>query len=569
MADQGAENLIWAEALIDGLNTAGVLSAVISPGSRSTPLALAVCRHPDIQVWTQVDERCAAFFALGLAKYDQSPVAVIATSGSAPAHWYPAVIEANHSGIPLILLSADRPPELQGCGANQTIDQTHLFNRQTRGFFDPGPSLITTDGLEQIRELGVEAVHQALGQNPGPVHINLPLREPLVPETIPTPAYRQLDTPAPKQRQQVDTNQIDRILAIMSQGRGAIICGPSTHEEGLPQAISELARRLHLPILADPLSGMRFGAHGHFNIFSRYDSFLRNRRFVDRSRPEWVLRFGAMPVSKELMHYLQLSAPATILCAPRGDWPDPLHQTSEMVRTDPIDLCNKLMEADIQPNTSEWLEEFQQAEQQVASIQIANESDQPYEDLIIKDLIQAMPPDGILFSGNSLPIRQLDSWSGGTTKPIRIEANRGASGIDGNISTLLGIEAASGRQLFGLLGDLACYHDMNGLLASSGSNAVIVLLNNGGGGIFGLLPQAQLEHFEQHWLTPTGLDFSKMAELYRLNFHRIIRQSEFAPALEVAIAEPGLSLIELMIDRKQSLARHQAWIDLFMNFYCS
>jgi 2-succinyl-5-enolpyruvyl-6-hydroxy-3-cyclohexene-1-carboxylate synthase len=561
MKNQGTENLLWADALLDGLNSAGVTRVVISPGSRSTPLVLAADRHPNIHTWTLVDERSAAFFALGLARYNQTPVAVIATSGSAPAHWYPAVIEANHSGVPLILLSADRPPELQNCGANQTIDQTHLFNHQVRLFLDPGPATATPDGLKQIREVGVEAAHQALGQNPGPVHINLPFREPLIPETVPEPNYRDQYTPAPVQRQQMDTEQIGRITEIISKGNGLIICGPSAPEEGFAQAVAELGRRLHLPILADPLSNLRFGAHGHVNIFCHYDSFLRHQNFTARNKPTWVIRFGAMPVSKVLMQYLQQSTPATILCAPRGDWPDPLHQTGEMVRTNPVEFCNQLMESDLQPIADSWLAQFHREEQSTGSIHLANDLDHPCEDLIIKQLIHAIQDNSILFSGNSLPIRHLDSWSGSATKNIRIVANRGASGIDGNISTMLGLGATANQQLFGLLGDLAFYHDMNGLLSARDMDAVIVLLNNGGGGIFDHLPQAQLEQFESHWLTPTGLDFSKVAELYGLNFHRITRQSQFAPALESATAESGLSLIEVVIDREQAMIRHRTMLE--------
>lgn len=560
MCDQGDENLLWADALIDGLSAAGVQQAVISPGSRSTPLVLATDRHPTIRTWIQIDERCAAFFALGLAKHDQSPVALIATSGTAPAHWYPAVIEANHSGAPLILLSADRPPELQNCGANQTIDQTHLFNRQVRLFLDPGPATATPAGLKQIRELGVEAVHKALGQNPGPVHINLPLREALTPKATPEPSYSNNISPAPKQLLQIDAEQVDRIAEIISQGPGIIICGPTALEDGLAQAVAELARRLHIPILSDPLSNLRFGAHGHSSIISNYDGFLLHQAFVEKARPTWVLRFGAMPVSKSLMHYLEQSAPNTILCAPRGDWPDPLHQTREIVRSHPIDLCDRLMETDLQPATDKWLKQFQQAEQLTSAIQPSNDSDQTCEDLTVKELILTIPDGAVLFSGNSLPIRHLDRWSGNATKSVRIVANRGASGIDGNISTLLGLGAGSRKKVFGLLGDLAFYHDMNGLLAARGMEAVIVLLNNGGGGIFSHLPQAQLEQFESHWLTPTDLDFSKTAELYGANFHRITQQSEFRPALEFAIKEPGLSLLEVVIDRNHAMTRHLAWL---------
>ncbi len=561
MPDQGTANILWADALLDGLSAAGVRRVVISPGSRSTPLVLAASRHPDIQTWTLVDERCAAFFALGLAKYEQTPTALIATSGSAPAHWYPAVIEANHSGVPLILLSADRPPELQGCGANQTIDQTQLFNRQVRAFFDPGSAIATPDGLARIRALGIEAVHHALGQNPGPVHINLPFREPLVPETMPALNQQRHDIPAPSRQQSVDPEQLRRILDIISQGPGIIICGPDRPQKEFPRTITELAQYLRAPILADPLSNLRFGTHSHSNICSHYDGFLRNQGFAERNRPKWALRFGAMPVSKTLMQHLEQSTPETILCAPRGDLPDPLRQASVIVRTDSVELCNRLIQTKPGSIANGWLDSFQQAEQQVGSILLDSASDLPCEDMIIRELIQGIPEDSILFSGNSLPIRHLDSWSGSANKTMRIAANRGTSGIDGNISTLLGLEAASGRKIFGLLGDLACYHDMNGLLAAKEGNAVIVLLNNGGGGIFGHLPQAQLGQFETHWLTPTGLDFGKMAELYSLNFHRVTRLSQFSPALCAATNTSGPSLIEIIIDREQALARHRIWQD--------
>ena len=565
MSDPGSENLLWADALINGLTMAGVRRAVISPGSRSTPLALACSRHPHISTWTQVDERCAAFFALGLAKQNQSPVAVIATSGSAPAHWYPAVIEANHSGTPLLLLSADRPPELQGCGANQTTDQKHLFGHQVRAFFDPGPPRTGTEALEQIKDLGLEATHQTTGQNPGPVHINLPFREPLIPDPITPLSVNHTVITTPKIHLQPDQAQIARILEITSHGAGMIICGPDIPQDDFPPAVAELARRMGVPLLADPLSNLRFGIHGQSNIISRYDTFLRNRMFASEIHPEWVLRFGATPVSKTLLQYLEMSKPTTILCAPRGDWPDPLHHTSEMVRTEPLELCNSLMERSQSGFKPEWLQRFQLEEERVRQIHLGIPGDSPNEQLTIEQLIQSIPAGSTLFSGNSLPIRHLDSWSGSGAKPIRILANRGVSGIDGNISTLLGLGTGAETPIFGLLGDLACYHDMNGLLAAHDGDGVLVLLNNGGGGIFGYLPQAELDQFEQHWLTPTNLDFSKVAELYSLNFYRITQQSEFQPVLDTAIQEPGFSLIEVMIDREQSMARHRAWLDTIIS----
>ncbi len=539
-----------------GIAAAGARRAVISPGSRSTPLALAAARHPDIKTWTQVDERCAAFFALGLAKESSSPVVLVATSGSAPANWYPAVIEANHSGIPLILLSADRPPELQECGANQTINQTHLFNLQVRGFFDPGPARSGADALAQINSLGVKAAQLSSGTNPGPVHINLPFREPLIPAAIPTPKIGNDTTAGSRLQTLPDPAQIKRILAILSNGCGIIICGPSVPEEDFAPVVTELARRLHVPILADPLSNLRFGVHAQSNIICRYDAFLRQQEFVQYNRPDWVLRFGAMPVSASLAKYLKHSSATTILCAPRGDWPDPLHQTTEMVHCDAISLCNRIMAGEPTPGEDKLLNRFKQEEKRVGEICLGNDADLPFEDKVVEELIHTIPAGSTLFCSNSMPIRQLDSWSGSGVKPLRIMANRGASGIDGNISTMLGIAASSNSPIFGLLGDLACYHDMNGLLAAAYADGVAVVLNNNGGAIFGYLPQAGLEQFEQHWLTPTNLDFSKVAALFSLNFHRVTRQSGLSSALSAAIQEPGLSLIEVVLDREQSRSRH-------------
>jgi 2-succinyl-5-enolpyruvyl-6-hydroxy-3-cyclohexene-1-carboxylate synthase len=324
------------------------------------------------------------------------------------------------------------------------------------------------------------------------------------------------------------------------------------------EALIDLAERLACPILADPLSGLRFGGHAHGRIITRYDGFLRSQRFREQ-QPDWVLRFGAAPVSKDLLDYLEHAEPRTILCAPRGDWPDPLHQTREMVRSDPSLVCEALGACHLRAGPSTWWEHFSRAEQAVDQVQL-DPGPLPMEDRLIEELIGTLPANAILFSGNSLPIRQFDLWSGQGQKPLRILANRGASGIDGNVSTLLGLAAAGDRPVVGLLGDLAFFHDMNGLLFSRGLHAVIILLNNNGGGIFGMLPQAGLETFEQQWLMPTHLDFSHSARLYGLDYARIEQQGQFRSALERALAHPGVSLLEVMLQRERSLQYHRDFI---------
>ncbi len=557
-------NLQWAFALVDGLTTQGVHRAVISPGSRSTPLVLACERHPAVQTWVQIDERCAGFFALGLARCDARPVILVATSGSAPSHWYPAVIEASEQGTPLILLSADRPPELQGWHANQTTDQTRLFGPHVRVYENPGLPLSGAGAPGFIRMLGARAARQAQWPRPGPVHVNQPFREPLVPDL---PAIHDCEPPAQtrhdaRPRLMPDPRQIERVSSLLSDRPGVIVCGPAAEATGLAPAVSELGERLRCPLLADPLSGLRFGDHLHGGVLSRYDAFLRNPRTRSNLRPAWVLRFGHPPVSKSLQAYLgDPPDGGTVLVAADGDWPDPMHNTGELIQASPVEVCRALCIQDPAPAPADWLEAFQAADRRAEEEGFCSgKQETPFEGDIIADLLAALPPRSLLFCGNSLPIRALDTWSGTGTKPLGILGNRGVSGIDGNVSTLLGLAAGTeDGPVVGLLGDLAFYHDMNGLLAAEDHEGVIIVLNNDGGGIFGYLDQAELPGFERYWLTPTGLDLSRVAGLYDLAFHRVEKQTSFAPAFVKALEEPGISLIEVMLDRQYSMDRQRAY----------
>lgn len=556
MSDRARQNLLWCFHLLDGMAAAGVRHLVLSPGSRSTPLVLAAERHPRLRLHTLIDERSAGFFALGLARHDQTPAVLVATSGSAPAHWYPAVIEANRSQVPLLLLSADRPPELQDWGANQTIDQTRLFGTQVRAFHDPGPAQADADALRFIRQLGRKAVNQSRWPHPGPVHINLPLREPLVAEDLAIPACSEPDPAFPQPRPALDPAELADLGQRMNGRRGVIVCGPLPADPELAPSLAELSTRLGCPLLADPLSGLRCG--GAVQPLSGYDAFLRNRACRDRLRPDWILRLGTPPVSKTLLSYLDRQPQAQQwVVDPSGGWPDPLYR-SQRLRTDPARLCTALLQRKIAPAPDGWRTEWDHWERIAHAVVPARTAEAPVsEDGLITDLLDQLPADATLFSSNSLPIRQLDSWCRGRPEPMRIIANRGASGIDGNVSTLLGLAAAGARPLVGLLGDLALLHDCNGLLTAPGLQAVLVVINNGGGGIFGYLPQADLPDFAAHWLTPHGMDLAQLAALHRLPHRRVERQGEFGPALARALATPEVSMIEVMVDREYSQARHQ------------
>jgi len=553
-SDPAATTMRWALSLVDGLASAGVAHAVISPGSRSTPLALACEHHPAMRTWVVLDERSAAFFALGLAKADNRPVAVIGTSGSAPANWFPAVIEANYGATPLILLSADRPAELRECGANQTVDQTRLFGGHVRFAFDLGVAEASLAALRHVAQRARQAVDISRWPLPGAVHLNVPLREPLVPTMMPefsrTPSnavvYPRLTPPE---------HEIARLAGELSAQPGVIVCGATACSHTFPVAVATLAAKLNCPLLADPLSNLRFGDHDRSRILTRYDAFLRNRDFSDGHRPAWIMRFGALPVSKTLQHYLAAQDTARhVLVEPHGRWLDPLHLCSDLFHADPAALCEALAGEAMRAAPQTWMADFAAQENRAA----AYGAPLPLEAEIVRTLLKCMPSDAILFSANSMPIRDLDSFSGSAEKPLRIFANRGASGIDGNVSTALGL-AATGRKVVALLGDLACCHDSGGLSVARGLDITLVVLNNGGGGIFGYLPQAGLASFERLWLTPAGLDFEHMAKLYGLAFHRTEQPQDFEAALKQALEEPGAKLIEVPVDRGESLLRHHAY----------
>ncbi|MFA7318426.1 MAG: 2-succinyl-5-enolpyruvyl-6-hydroxy-3-cyclohexene-1-carboxylic-acid synthase, partial [Sulfuricella sp.] len=396
MAEAASENLVWASHLIHGLTAGGVTHAVISPGSRSTPLALACLHHTGLKNWIQVDERSAAFFALGLAKACRQPVILICTSGSAPANWYPAVIEADMGAIPLILLSADRPAELRNCGANQSIDQMHLFGGHVRAFHELPPADVRQEMLKYLRTLTARVADQCRWPLPGPVHVNVPLREPLVPL-----ASVQAESMAPVMVSHpllsLPAEETATLARELAGRKGLIVCGGGDHGPGFPAAVTALAGKLACPVLADPLSGLRFGSHEQASIFCRYDAFLRRGSAHDSLRPDWVLRFGAMPVSKTLQQFL-VAQPGMdhIVVDAHGRWPDPLHQATRVLRADPAVLCRQLEIAIELAAPASWLASFQAGEQRAARLA---QQDAPLEAGVVRAIVDLLPDGATLFSG--------------------------------------------------------------------------------------------------------------------------------------------------------------------------
>ena len=570
------EQTLWAYigAFADELVRQGVAHAVICPGSRSTPLALMLARQDGLRIWTLVDERSASFFALGLAKASGGAVALVCTSGTAAANFYPAVVEAHYARVPLLVLTADRPHELRDVGAPQAIDQTRLYGVHAKWFMDMALPEATPDALRYVRTVAGRAVATARSGPAGPVHLNFPLREPLipVPPDAEPPAFRPPDqayvaaTSGPRAPQPDFVNALAAELAAVEHG--LIVCGPQA-DPALAPAVAQLGRALGWPVLADALSGVRCGPHDLSPVVDAYDAFLRDEGWIAAHPPELVLRFGAMPTAKPLLLYVQrYPAARYILVDGDGGWNDPTLLTSEVVHADGARLCAALVGAleavDTLSRHTAWAADWAQANQatrRVLAEQLAQVGELS-EGKVFAELAELLPDQAALYVGNSMPVRDLDTFFPASEKAIRFLANRGANGIDGVVSSALGASVANDGPLVLVIGDLSFYHDMNGLLAAKLYNldATIILLNNDGGGIFSFLPQAtgtEADRFEQLFGTPTGLDFRPAVEMYGGQFRRPATWAAFRQDVRDGIFGRGLTVIEVRTDRARNVAQHR------------
>ncbi|GAB4213931.1 MAG: 2-succinyl-5-enolpyruvyl-6-hydroxy-3-cyclohexene-1-carboxylic-acid synthase [Roseiflexaceae bacterium] len=568
-------------ALVDALVRSGVRHFCVCPGSRSTPLALMIARHPQARLWMHLDERSAAFFGLGMAKWLGEPVALVCTSGTAAANFMPAVVEAFHGRVPLVVLTADRPHELREVGAPQAIDQVRLFGTHAKWFFDMAEPDEAPETARSTAAVAVRAAALARQAPAGPVHLNCPYREPFVP--LPddlVPPWEQPGATVPATA--AGTRACDPALAaalaaeLRELPRGLIVCGPQD-DPALPAALAQLAEALGYPLLADPLSGLRAGGLPGAAPLVAYDAFLRDNTLTEQLRPQVVLRFGAMPVSKPLLLYLQRQRGCRMIVADGGAaWPDPALLATDMLAIDGRLLAEALL-AELNSNTGQlktqnsklktqpagpaWCETWARAEQaaRTAITTRLAATEELFEGKLFAELSELLPEDATLFVGNSMPIRDLDTFFPGG-HGVRLLCNRGANGIDGVVSSALGAAAAGARPLVLAIGDISLYHDSNGLLAARQHNldATIVLLNNDGGGIFSFLPQAaERQHFETLFGTPHGLDFRPLAELYGARFTRVADWPAFRAALQAALDAPGLKIIELQTDRERNVTLHR------------
>jgi 2-succinyl-5-enolpyruvyl-6-hydroxy-3-cyclohexene-1-carboxylate synthase len=572
-------NHAFSTTLFAELTRAGLAHVCVCPGSRSTPLAVAAFQNSALRCWSYVDERSAAFFALGLAKARREPVALVCTSGTAAANFHPAVVEAHHARVPLLVLSADRPPELRDWGAGQTIDQLRLYGGAVRWFVEaPVPE---DDGAAQryARALACRALAQARGRPAGPVHVNLPFREPLEPGPAGAHSVAPLGhalrpdshpyTEAERGARVPSPEWTARIAALLeSTERGIVSCGPLDDPDAA-DAIAGLARALGWPLLAEPTSQLRRGPHvADTPLVSTSDLFLRDAASAERLAAECVLRFGDTPTSKAFRLWLERHPPRELIVVdPDGVWHDPSHLASVVLRVDPAALCDQLARR-LGPGRrgrSAWLDTFLATERAAASAvdRSLAECHELLEPRAVRELAAALPADAVLYVSNSMPVRDLDAFLPPDPQPLRVLSNRGANGIDGMVSSALGAAAAMpDRQIVLLTGDLAFLHDAGGLLAARrhGLSATIVVVDNDGGGIFSFLPIAQQGErvgFEECFRTPHGLDLGAVARAYGAGFTRVASWEHFRTALKEAFASRGVSVIALPVSAERSVEAHR------------
>jgi len=576
----------FTTAFFEELARANVRNVCLCPGSRSTPLAVATSQQPALRCWTHIDERSAAFFALGLAKAAREPVALVCTSGTAAANFLPAVVEAHYAGVPLLILTADRPPELRDRGAGQTIDQVHLYGRHVRWFAEA--ALPSADGemLRYARALASRAVGVATRRPAGPVHVNLPFRKPLEPNVTPgeiAPDLCERDPLAAIGRERRPFTDVVEVIAVAAptaieevarlaraHPHGVIACGPIDADPSLATAVSELSLRTGWPVLAEPTAQLRRGHHTEGSaIIATSDLFLRDARFANDHAPDVVLRIGATPTSAAQRRWIERHAPSHVLLLdPEQAWNDPSRLASQVFAVDPARFCRDISsELDRSPAAprSPWLDAFVEADRRAnAAIEATLAADDGlYEPRAVREIASLLPENALLYVSNSMPVRDLDAFLPLSPRPLRVLCNRGANGIDGMTSSALGATAANRGRVVLLTGDLAFAHDIGGLLAARqhGLRATIVVLNNDGGGIFSYLPIADFADevdFEKNFRTPLGIDFEPMAISFGVRFTRVTSWEHLRTAFKASENAEETCVNETPIDRDHSVSHHRA-----------
>ena len=566
----------WAQALLSELCRLGVQTAVIAPGSRHTPLVLAahnLAAAGHLKLYDVLDERVAGFMALGLGRVSGSPTVVLTTSGSAGAHLLPAVIEADRSRVPLIAITADRPARLQGVGAPQTIDQRDLFGVHTRGDEHPTP----LEPKEPAHRLAARVMERAQGDEPGPIHVNVPFEKPLWVEgadpLAPTELERASAARPPGPTLQDSTLQ-ELARTLQSAERGLVVVGPGDpgHARGFygarrdeqADAARRLAKVLRWPLIADGASPARLLGSDP-DIVTSLESLVRSGE-LDEVHPEIILRVGQIATSTTIQGWLATRRSRTIPFDPSGRRQDPAGVCDAPVTADPATALQDLAErVQSRAHDTRWSLAWREAETlgRQALSELA-ETDEPWSGAVVRAVLERLPEGGLIHVASSLPVRDLDAFSGAPNRRLHVASNRGANGIDGLISTALGEALSWGSPVVCLIGDLAFTHDLGGLAAAreilderSDASMTLVVLDNGGGAIFDALPIA--EHptaHEPRFVTPKGLEISGLASALGIE-HRAVSgtRPEVSGALGEILEAPGLKILHVTLDRREDAAR--------------
>ncbi len=558
-------NTRCANTFIDALIAAGLKHVCLAPGSRHTPLVLALARHRgEIGLYSHLDERSAAFFALGLALGADEPAAVVCTSGSAAANVFPAIVEARQSRLPLIVLTADRPHELRASGANQTIDQIKLYGDYADYFYDaPLPEAdAPAVAMRNLRTLAARAFATAKNQQ-GVVHINFPFRKPFEPteddaleiDRSPPALFSAPPASGSAELAALLTDDLLNRRGIIYFGHGS--CRSESERARMRRWAAKLSAVSGYPILAEFTSNMRAA-----NTVGAYECVMTSAA-LNCAQVEVLIRFGAPPLGKPMQDFLADTELAYhIYCSRAGEWADDSHRVTHHLTVNPASVDAREWDGlgRLTPPTTNWREQWLHADRLARQV-VAQAIDKGayFDGAVLYDVVDLMPARGALFAGNSLPVRHLDQFGQPRGEPVMAYANRGASGIDGNVSTALGIGAARrGKPLVAVLGDITLYHDMNGLLAIKRCDVplTIVLLNNGGGGIFQRLPIREFEpEFSDYFLTAHSLDFAHAAALYGLKYVRADDRASFRAAFGASLLGKASTVIEVRTDAAVDLRR--------------
>ncbi len=557
------DTYLGLSAFVDELVRCGMRDAVTSPGSRSTPLVLSLARDKRLRASSHIDERGAAFFALGIAKATGTPAALACTSGTAAANYLPAVIEAHEARVPLLVLTADRPPELRDLGAGQTIDQIKLYGTAAKWFLEVDDHPATPERLRWLRQLACRAFWTAVEGRPGPVHLNFSLREPLVlgeplPEDDSGRAGGRPWVTRPKAPGLPPPTLVESLRTeIQTRPRAVIVAGRSERDRQLPASLAGFADWAGMPLLADPLSGARRGQAA----IAHYDALLRDDAWAAAHTPDLVLRIGDLPTSKPLRRWLHSCDDALQLAFdPENVWQDPAGAVATIISADPgLTLDAIAAKFRIRPDRT-WIDDWHRADRAAAKA-IASTLTGLSEPRVAAELGSGLPANATIVVASSMPVRDVETFFAAREIPPRVLSNRGANGIDGTVSTAFGCAAAADGPVVLLIGDVALIHDIGGLLAAGrlGIKLTIVLLHNDGGGIFDFLPvSGEGEEYVQHVATPHGLDFAHAAGLFGLGYEVATSVEDFRAALGRALAAERTSIVAVPTDRAANVELHGA-----------